>query len=125
MVISMKPIELSPEAGRLVEILAALGNPARFRILEILACNPESIVADVVRELPIAQATVSQHLGVLRDAGLIYGERDGSGQCCRIDFEKVSQFAQAIVAWTVHLSVLGTRGETKGASCRPQGRSEE
>jgi ArsR family transcriptional regulator len=119
MVIPMKPIQLSPEAERLVEIFAALGNPARFRILEILASNPESIVADVVRELPIAQATVSQHLGVLRDAGLIYGERDGSGQCCRIDFEGMSEFAQAVVAWTVRLTVHGTRGESKGASCRP------
>ena len=119
MVIHMKPIGLSPEAGRLVEVFAALGNPARFRILEILASNPESIVADVVRELPIAQATVSQHLGVLRNAGLIYGERDGSGQCCRIDFETVSQFAQAIVDWSLRLTVAGIRGEAKGASCRP------
>lgn len=119
MVIQMKPIGLSPEAGQLVEVFAALGNPARFRILEILASNPESIVADVVRELPIAQATVSQHLGVLRNAGLIYGERNGSGQCCRIDFETVSQFAQAVVDWSLRLTALGIRGETKGASCRP------
>ena len=117
MVIQMKAIELSPEDGRLVGVFAALGNPARFRILEILASNPESIVADVVRGLPIAQATVSQHLGVLRDVGLIYGERDGCGQCCRIDFEEMLQFAQAVIAWAVHLTVHGTRRETKGASC--------
>ena len=119
MVMSMKPVELSPEAGRLVGIFGALGNPARFRILEILASNPESIVADVVRELPIAQATVSQHIGVLRDAGLIYGERDGSGRCCRVDFETVSEFAQAVVDWSLRLTALGARGDTKGASCRP------
>ena len=119
MVIHMKPIELSPEDEQLVEIFAALGNPARFRILEILANNPESIVADVVRQLPIAQATVSQHLGVLKDAGLIYGERDGSGQCCRIDFRTVSQCAQAVVDWSLRVTALGARGETKGASCWP------
>ena len=119
MVMHMKPIELSPEAARLVQICTAIGNPARFRILEILTSNPESIVADIVEQLPIAQATVSQHLGVLRDAGLIYGERDGASQCCRIDFEAVSQFAQAIVGWTVRLAALGVRGETNGASCRP------
>ena len=119
MVTPMKPIQLTPEAKRLVKIFAALGNPARFRILEILASNPESIVADVVRQLPIAQATVSQHLEVLKDAGLVYGERDGSGRCCRIDFRTVSQCAQAVVDWSLRLTALGARGETKGAPCRP------
>ena len=67
----MKPIDLDHDAAELVRIHAALGNPTRFRILEILSRNPESIVADIVNELPIAQSTVSQHLGVLKDAGLI------------------------------------------------------
>ena len=119
MVMQMKAIELSPEAERFVEILAALGNPARFRIMEILARNPQSIVADVVRELPIAQATVSQHLAVLREAGLIYGERDGAGQCCRIDFAAVSEFAQAVIDWTLSLAVSTNQRETKGKTCRP------
>jgi DNA-binding transcriptional ArsR family regulator len=118
MVMRMKPIQLSPEAAQLVKIFSALGSPTRFRILEIVAGNPESIVADVVEQLPIAQATVSQHLGLLRDAGLIYGERDGAAQCCRLDLETVSQFAQAVVAWTVRLAALGDRGGTKGSSCR-------
>ena len=119
MVIPMKEIPLSEETQHLVQALSALSNPARFKILEILAEQPQSIVADIVELLPIAQATVSQHLKVLTDAGLIYGEREGTGQCCRIDFEAVSQFAQDILAWTMRLAVVGTQGETKGASCRP------
>jgi ArsR family transcriptional regulator len=101
MVMTMKDIELSAEASRLVQTYAALGNPARFRILEILARNPESIVADIVRELPIAQPTVSQHLRVLQDAGLIYDEGAGSGRCCcRIDADALSRFAQHVVGWS-------------------------
>lgn len=119
MVMQMKTIELSPEAERLVEIFAALGNPARFSIMENLARNRQSIVADIVRELPIAQATVSQHLAVLREAGLIYGERDGAGQCCRIDFAAASEFARAVVDWTLRLAVRANQRETKGETCRP------
>ena len=119
MVIAMKEIPLREETQQLVKTLAALANPARFRILEILAQRPRTIVADIVEQLPIAQATVSQHLAVLKDAGLIFGERDGSGQCCRIDFETVPRFAQEISAWTLRLAVLGIQGSGKGDSCQP------
>jgi ArsR family transcriptional regulator len=116
MVIRMKPIELSVEDERLVGQFAALGNPARFRILEILSRNPESIVANIVDELPLAQATVSQHLRVLQDAGLIYGDRASGGRCCQIDVAAVSRLAQQVVGWSLAL-LSGTCGtaETKGA----------
>lgn len=116
MVMPMKPIEISPESERLVLQFDALGNAARFRILEVLSRNPESIVANIVDELPLAQATVSQHLRVLQDAGLIYGTRSSGGRCCQIDVAAVSQFAQQVVGWS-HALLSGTCGspETKGA----------
>ena len=80
----MKPIELDPVDRRFVQMLDALGSPARFRILQILATHPVRIVADIVAKLPLAQATVSQHLKVLQEAGLIYGEQDGATRCCRV-----------------------------------------
>ncbi len=119
MVIMMKEIPLLEETQQLVKTLASLANPARFRILEILAQQPRTIVADIVDQLPIAQSTVSQHLSVLREAGLIFGERDGRGQCCRVNFETVSQFAQDIAAWTLRLAVLGIQDGTEGKSCKP------
>ena len=101
MVIRMKPVELNANAERMVRIHAALGNPTRFQILEILSRNPQSIVADIVAELPIAQSTVSQHLRVLKEAGLIYGEEsEGAGRCCRINADVLSQFAQHVVGWS-------------------------
>jgi ArsR family transcriptional regulator len=104
MVIHMKAVALTSDAAEMVRVHAALGNPTRFRILEILSRNPESIVADIVGELPIAQSTVSQHLAVLKDAGLIYGEDTASGGCCcRIDANALRTFAQWVVGWSHEL----------------------
>lgn len=51
----------------------ALGNPHHFEIIKFLVTHPGCITGDVVEFLPIAQATVSQHLKVLREAGWISG----------------------------------------------------
>ncbi len=104
----MKSVELPSDAEQQVRVHAALGNPTRFRILEILSRNPESIVADIVKELPIAQSTVSQHLGVLKGVGLIYSEDAASGGCCcRIDVTALAAFVQQVVGWS-HQMVANT-----------------
>jgi ArsR family transcriptional regulator len=51
----------------------ALGHPARIAILKFLASSNTCFCGQIVDELPIAQATVSQHLKELKDAGLIQG----------------------------------------------------
>ena len=60
---------------RLARQLAALAHPARLRILRALACRRRSCCKDVVAQLPLAQSTVSQHLKVLADAGLVMVDR--------------------------------------------------
>ncbi|MGI6417658.1 MAG: ArsR/SmtB family transcription factor [Thermoguttaceae bacterium] len=55
----------------------ALGHPARVKILRILARQTECVCGEVVAELPLAQSTVSQHLKILRQSGLIQDEIDG------------------------------------------------
>jgi predicted transcriptional regulator len=65
------------EQERLIQMFKAIGNPARFEILKFLVTHPGCITGDIVEYLPIAQATVSQHLKVLRDAGLIQGTIHG------------------------------------------------
>jgi len=62
---------------RLIQMFKALGNPIRFEILKFLITHPACITGDIVEFLPIAQATVSQHLKVLRDAGWIEGTVHG------------------------------------------------
>ncbi len=52
----------------------AMGHPARIAILQFLAKQATCYFGDIHEELPIAKATVSQHLKELKDAGLIQGE---------------------------------------------------
>ncbi|MBO7291602.1 MAG: winged helix-turn-helix transcriptional regulator [Bacteroidaceae bacterium] len=52
----------------------AMGHPARIAILQFLAQQSSCYFGDIHEELPIAKATVSQHLKELKDAGLIQGE---------------------------------------------------
>ena len=65
------------EQERLVTMFKALGNPIRFEIMKFLVTHPTCITGDIVDFLPIAQATVSQHLKVLREAGWITGVTEG------------------------------------------------
>ena len=59
------------------ERLKALGHPVRIAIVRALAERSRCCCADVCRELPLAQSTVSQHLKVLKDAGLVTFQRSG------------------------------------------------
>lgn len=52
----------------------AMGHPARVAILQFLANQTDCCFGDIFEELPIAKATVSQHLKELKDAGLIRGD---------------------------------------------------
>jgi ArsR family transcriptional regulator len=72
-----RPVE-GPEADEELATLAkALGHPARVQIVRLLVRREACICGDIVDELPLAQSTVSQHLKVLKEAGLIRGEIDG------------------------------------------------
>lgn len=59
---------------KLARFAKALGHPARVTIMEFLAGRDSCFFGDIHDELPIAKATVSQHLKELKDAGLIQGE---------------------------------------------------
>ncbi|MCW8872113.1 MAG: metalloregulator ArsR/SmtB family transcription factor [Xanthomonadales bacterium] len=59
----------------------ALSHPARLAILQTLARRGTCICGEIVEVLPLSQATVSQHLKVLKEAGLITGEVDGPRSC--------------------------------------------
>lgn len=69
------------EQDRFVALLKAAGNPIRFEILKYLVTHPGCITGNIVDHLPIAQATVSQHLSVLREAGWIEGTTEGPATC--------------------------------------------
>ncbi len=77
----MKTIPLEGTDQQMVQVFKALGHPARLKILRLLAERRACICSEVVEELPLAQSTVSQHLKVLKDAGLIIGEIEGPAVC--------------------------------------------
>lgn len=66
---------------RLVKMLKALGNPVRFQIVQILAEKQVCITGEIVELTTLAQSTVSQHLKVLKEAGIILGEVEGPATC--------------------------------------------
>lgn len=70
----------------------ALAHPVRIQILEILSSRGTCICGDLVDELPVAQATVSQHLKVMKSAGLIRGVISGPKTCYCVDSEGLRRF---------------------------------
>jgi DNA-binding transcriptional ArsR family regulator len=67
-----------------VEALMALGDPTRLAIMERLADRPQAVV-DLARELPVSRPAVSQHLRVLKDAGLVVDQPAGNRRIYRVD----------------------------------------
>ena len=70
----------------------ALGHPVRVAIVRMLARHGECVCGQIVDVMPLAQATVSQHLKVLKEAGLVQGEVDGPRTCYCVHPEAVKKF---------------------------------
>ena len=77
--------------AELARLAKALGHPARVAIVRMLLGRGECICGDIVSQLPLAQATVSQHLKVLKLAGLIRGQIDPPRVCYCINPEAVKK----------------------------------
>jgi len=90
---------LPPGKQRLARMLKALGNPVRFQIVEFLAANQMCITNDIVKNTLLAQSTVSQHLKVLRQAGLIAGEIEGPATCYCLNPEGFRWLKEQIGTW--------------------------
>ncbi|GAB6283226.1 MAG: metalloregulator ArsR/SmtB family transcription factor [Ignavibacterium sp.] len=76
-----KKEEFTKEEIWLAEVAKSLSHPARIKILKILTNMNACMVGNIVDQLPLAQATVSQHLKELKSVGLIQGEIDGPRIC--------------------------------------------
>jgi ArsR family transcriptional regulator len=86
------------EQERLVTMFKALGNETRLEILKFLITHPGCITGDIVDFLPIAQATVSQHLKVLREAGWISGNLQGPATCYCLAENNIAWFREKVGA---------------------------
>ena len=90
---------LTKDEVRLARMLKALGNPVRFRIIQYLSEHAVCITGDIVEFTGMAQSTTSQHLKVLREAGLIHGEVEGPATCYCIDPEGILWLKNRIGNW--------------------------
>ena len=71
----------STEQNQLATLLKALAHPARIAILQRILASSTCICGDLVEELGLAQATISQHLKELKSAGIIQGTIEGVSVC--------------------------------------------
>lgn len=81
----LRPVEGDDADEELAAFAKALGHPARVKILRLLGRKLACVCGDIVDELPLAQSTVSQHLKILKEAGLIRGDVDGPRVCYCIE----------------------------------------
>jgi DNA-binding transcriptional ArsR family regulator len=84
--------------------LAALSDPTRRTILEDLATHP-SAVGDLAGRLPISRPAVSQHLKVLKDAGLVFEERDGARRIYQLNPDGVAELRDYLDRFWAHALV--------------------
>jgi ArsR family transcriptional regulator len=103
-------IDAAPVAGEELALLAkALGHPARVRILQLLLAK-DACCGEIVDELPLAQATVSQHLKVLKEAGLIVGEIEGPRVSYCASRERLAALYEQLGVLLDEASEVDTRG---------------
>ncbi len=76
--------------------IKALAHPARLAIVRALMVRDACCCGEIVSVLPLAQSTVSQHLKVLKDAGLIRGEIDGPRVCYCVEPEAVQRLKSLV-----------------------------
>lgn len=103
-----------PAESRDREIAAfkALSHPARYRIVELIhARGGEICVCEFGDHLDLSQPTISHHLRVLREAGLLESRQEGTWVYHSVRREAVAALVASLAAWTV------ASAEERGVSC--------
>jgi DNA-binding transcriptional ArsR family regulator len=90
--------------NKLAQMLKALAHPARIAIIQQLMKSNACICGDLVEELGLAQATISQHLKELKNAGLIKGTIEGTSVCYCIDGKVWNQYKATLDSFFVPFS---------------------
>ena len=81
---------------RLAAMAWGLAHPLRVRILQLLVKRETCVCGEIVDEMPVAQSTVSQHLKILKEAGLVQGEIDGPRVCYCINPTSLADLKELI-----------------------------
>jgi len=107
-----KTEEFGKKEQHLAAFAKAISHPARIAILKVLAQRNECVCGEIVEVLPLAQATVSQHLKALREAGLIDGSVEGAKSCYCINWKAFEKFNEAF-----NLLFSKLKEQNKNACC--------
>ncbi len=93
------PFEAQPEDDeRLAAYCKALAHPHRVHMFRFLLSQQACFAGEIADQLPLAASTVSQHLGQLKEAGLVKGEVEGPRRCYCVDPEALSVLKQLVAA---------------------------
>ena len=84
-----KTEHFSEKQNQIASIAKALGHPARVAIIDYLLKVNACICNDIVDELPLAQATISQHLRELKNTGIIIGNIEGNAICYCLNYNSI------------------------------------
>lgn len=96
-----KTTHFTSDQNEMAVLAKSLGHPARIAIMQYLLSVNTCICGDIVNELPLAQATVSQHLKELKKAGLIQGTIEGNAICYCVNettLEKFNNYLQQLTS---------------------------
>jgi ArsR family transcriptional regulator len=83
-------------AAELSRLAWAVAHPARVRIVRLLIGRKLCMCGEIVDELTLAQSTVSQHLKILKESGLVQGEVDGPRVCYCINRDKLRELKNLV-----------------------------
>lgn len=95
-----QPPAPGPEDDALAALAWAVAHPIRVRILRLLIDRDACVCGELVDLLPVAQSTVSQHLKIMKDAGLVQGEVDGPKVCYCVNAAGLARLKELVTGLT-------------------------
>jgi ArsR family transcriptional regulator len=91
------PLVVSTDGDEALAKLAwAVAHPARVRLIRLLIAKSACVCGELVELMPLSQSTVSQHLKILKDAGVVQGEIDGPKVCYCVNKQGLTKLKELI-----------------------------
>ncbi len=88
--------ELKMDTDALAKVFKALGHPTRIKIVEHLIKINSCVCGEIVNIFPFSQSTISQHLKLLKESGIVHGAVEGPKTCYCIDFDVLNKFKKYV-----------------------------
>ena len=120
---------MTPAIAEVDELWAAVGDPTRRRVLDVLLDRGEATATVVAGELPVTRQAVAKHLAVLDRAGLVEGRRHGREMRFAVRPERLDaaarSMAEVAAAWDTRLHAIKRIAEAAAAAQRQQARTRK